>query len=178
MVNHSLYIDQFIRTGSTDLAVSLGLGLLFLAAAYVILWTGLNGGWGDQRSFWMVLLIVALITLFIFPDLAIICGMLMRGWFFGSLAAIGWLSFGALVLLAGVAIGIKLREVAPGQPEPSKPALAREPARPVISAATFWPLPKPKTAPEPSRLERVQTPPAVLPAYRRETMPVVRNRRK
>lgn len=161
------FMDQFLRTGDVSLAVDAGVGVVALTVAYVIIWNTMNRGWGDDRKCLITLGIVGAPLLAIYPDCPFETGKLLRGMFIGSLPAIGWLSFGALVVFAGFAWGYNARKPAALSVAPQTIRAQAEP-RPAVSQARATPLPK--AAPEPVRLSRLTTPPAVQVEYRRETL--------
>lgn len=188
MANHHL-MDKFIDTYDPSMAVDAGIGIVLFAAGYIILWSGITRGSVDTRKFWITLLVVAVAILSIRPDSVFEVGMLLRGMFLGSMPAIGWMSFLGLVVLGSMWVGaqwmknhgapVAQPQTIHTQPEPRQ-AVTREQPRAAVSnaSARAWPLPKPRASQEPVRLTLAEAPPAVPLAYRRETMPVVRNRRK
>lgn len=155
------YLGQFMRTGNEAIAVDFGIGIVAACTGFLTVWCAINRGWGDSRARILTLVAIAAPVCALAPDAFCELGKLIRGMFFGfALPAVGWLSFLALVLLAGFAGGYMARrsDVLQAQGERHEaetlPRLG-ERIKPAVSQARAALLSRPHA--EPARATRQQT---------------------
>lgn len=165
---------RLVSTGDVGLAVDFGVGVLAYVAAFAVVWKIFQGR--DNRFFLVGAAALAILLYGINRDLFIIFGMTLRGFFMGAAPAIGWLSFGAIVLIAGAALGIQFARNYRVSRIDGVEAAPLTDAHPTVTQARATPLPK--AQPEPARLTRMNTPPAVPVEYRRERVLSITDRRR
>jgi hypothetical protein len=135
-------------------AVNIGLGAVVVSAGFLIVWHAVNRGPGDSR-YKMAALVVTATALHVFlPAYLFEVGQEIRGLFYGFvMPAIGWLSFMALVLLAGAALGIMFSRYEARKVRGEQPGIGERIA-PTIAQTRAPLLPE---QPEPARATRQQT---------------------
>lgn len=169
------FMGQLIRTGDTALAVDFVLGVSLYVIAFSAVWFSLTT---NTRDYFPAGGAGAVVLYMVHHDIFIVCGKVLRGFFLGSLPAIGWLSFFVLLILAGAVVGIafahKYRVTQRGEESAQRIEGAAPQYR--VTEVAVDVLPKRQSAP--ARLTRTHTPPAVPVEFRREKVPAIPDRRR